>query len=96
MDIVGLAALQTAIRERCRCESEYLESAPVHETHAGEVVWSGEVDVFLLRRHPRAKRAYAWSRPAADGSRTIHVVLESPAVTDAVTAVRSELPHKHT
>jgi hypothetical protein len=89
MDLVGVTALQQAIRERHRCESDYLESAPVHETREGELVWSGEVDVFSLRRHPRAKRAYAWSRPAADGGRTIYVVLELPPVRDAVTAVRS-------
>jgi hypothetical protein len=91
MDVVGLAALQAAIRERYRCESEFLQSAPVHETREGVVVWSGEVDVFLLRRHPRAKHAYAWSQAADDGTRIIHTVLERPPVSDAVTAVRSVL-----
>ena len=34
---------------------------PVHEVFRGETVWQGDVEVFDLTGHPKAKRAYAWS-----------------------------------
>ena len=34
---------------------------PVHEVFNGQTVWHGDVEVFDLTGHPKAKRAYAWS-----------------------------------
>jgi hypothetical protein len=35
--------------------------SPVHETFQGQTVWAGEVEVFDLVGHPKAKRCYAWA-----------------------------------
>ena len=50
------------------CEATWVESVPVTETFSGETVWTGEVQVFELRGHPGAARAYAWSH-ATDGTK---------------------------
>ena len=39
----------------------HVQTVAVHETFQGKVVWGGDVEVFLLVKHPRARRAYAWS-----------------------------------
>ena len=68
MDDAGLPALLDAIRHLEGCEATWIESVPVHETHEGQTVWTGDVQVFDLVKHPKAKRAYAWSH-ATTGTR---------------------------
>jgi len=36
---------------------------PVHEVFQGKTLWQGDVEVFDLAGHPKAKRAYGWSHP---------------------------------
>ena len=88
-----LAYLQVAIQHLHKCGATWLETVPVHEVFQGKTVWQGEVEVFDLNGHPKAKRAYAWSH--LDGKhdeRTRFVaVLEIPPVVDAVTAVRVQI-----
>jgi hypothetical protein len=65
----------------------------VHEVFQGKTVWEGDVEVFDLHGHAKAKRAYAWSH--LDGKhdeRTRFVaVLEIPPVESAETAVRVQI-----
>jgi hypothetical protein len=85
--------LQDAIRDLHGCESQYLETVPVTETFQGETVWQGEVEVFQIRGHPKAKRAYAWSHMAGKndkGTRYV-AVLELPPVTSPQTAVKAAI-----
>ena len=72
------------------CGAEWRETVPVHEVFQGKTVWQGEVEVFDLTGHPKAKRAYAWAHLDGDkDERTRYVaVLEIPPVESAVTAVR--------
>jgi hypothetical protein len=63
---------------------------PVHEVFRGQTAWKGDVEVFDLNGHPKAKRAYAWSHqegPNDEGERFV-AVLEIPPVKDAQTAVQ--------
>jgi hypothetical protein len=91
VDPAGLPALQDAIRHLHGCESTWLESVLVTERFGGETVWDGEVQVFELRGHAGAQRAYAWSH-ATDGPRRRFVaVLGVGPVQDAVTAVRASI-----
>jgi hypothetical protein len=59
----------------------------------GKTVWQGDVEVFDLAGHPKAKRAYAWSHlDGAKDERTRFVaVLEIPPVVSAETAVRVQI-----
>jgi hypothetical protein len=85
--------LQKAIRSLHGCESQHIESVPVTETFQGETVWSGNVEVFNIRGHPKAKRAYAWAHASGEedkGKRYV-AVLELPPVTSPETAVRAAI-----
>ena len=77
-----IAELKTAIRNMHGCESEYVETVPVTETFKGETLWNGDVEVFTIRGHPKAKRAYAWSHATGknDQAKRYVAVLELPPV----------------
>jgi hypothetical protein len=91
MDSAGIPALQDAIRHMHGCESTWVETVPVTERFNGELVWEGEVQVFELVGHPKAKRAYAWSHETDGGKRRFVAVLGLGPVVDAVTAVRASI-----
>lgn len=90
-DYIG--QLQDAIRSLHGCESSYLETVPIHETFQGKTVWQGEVEVFEIRGHPVAKRAYAWSHATGtnDEDKRYVAVLELPPVNSPLTAVRAAI-----
>jgi hypothetical protein len=73
------------------CESTWIESVPVTEKFNGETVWDGEVQVFDLVGHTKAKRAYAWSYATDAGKRKFLTVLQLGPVTNAITAVRAAI-----
>jgi hypothetical protein len=87
MDAAGLPALIEAIRHLHGLEATWLESAPVVETHEGQTIWAGEVQVFAVE-HPKASRVYAWSRETEARKRRFHIVLGIPPVAGPERAVR--------
>ena len=88
-----LAKLQTAVQHLHNCAAVWCETVPVHEVFKGQTVWKGDVEVFDLTGHPKAKRCYAWSHlDGANDERTRFVaVLEIPPVVSADTAVRVQI-----
>jgi len=88
MDEAGTDALREAIKNMHGCDSEWVESVPVVEKFKGEVVWAGEVQVFDLIGHPKAKRAYAWSHATEGTKRRFVAVLGLPPVDGPQAAVR--------
>jgi len=75
------------------CGADHASTVPVHEIFQSQTVWRGEVEVFDLTGHPKAKRAYALSHldePDDSGERFV-AVLEIPPFVDAVTAVRVQI-----
>jgi hypothetical protein len=90
-DYLGL--LQVAVEHLHKCGAIWSKSVFVEEVFRGKVVWSGEVEVFDLTGHPKAKRCYAWSHlDGAKDERTRFVaVLEIPPVVSAETAVRVQI-----
>ena len=88
-----LAKVQVAVSQLHNCGATWRESVPVHEIFRGETVWKGEVEVFDLTGHHKAKRCYAWSHPEnADGTGERFVaVLEIPPVKSPETAVRASI-----
>ena len=73
------------------CESTWIEAVPVTEMFEDEVAWDGEVQVFALRGHPKAERAYAWSYATEGDRRRFVTVLGIGPVQDALTAVRASI-----
>jgi hypothetical protein len=85
-----IARVQVALMQLHNCGATWRETVPVHEVFHGQTVWQGEVEVFDLQDHPKAKRAYAWSHRDGqndEGERFV-AVLEIPPVVSALTAVR--------
>ena len=83
--------LQAAILKLHGCTARYLETVPVSEMFRGETVWEGDVEVFEISGHLKAKRAYAWGHVAgeSDQGRRYVTVLELPPVDSPQTAVRA-------
>lgn len=52
------------------------------------MIWSGDVEVFGLSGHAKAKRAYAWGYSGENPKWEITTVLEIPPVTSPETAVK--------
>ncbi|MGH9927964.1 MAG: hypothetical protein ACREA9_01920, partial [Pyrinomonadaceae bacterium] len=88
-----LEELQDAIRRLHDCEATHVETVPVTETFEGETIWQGEVEVFNIRGHPKARRAYAWAHANGkdDKGKRYVAVLELPPVTSPETAVRAAI-----
>jgi hypothetical protein len=88
-----LARLQVAVSQLHDCGAVWRETTPVHEMFQGKTVWQGDVEVFDLSGHPKAKRAYAWSHldGAKDERERFVAVLEIPPVVSAETAVRVQI-----
>ncbi len=85
-----IAELQDAIRRLHGCESTHVETVPVTEMFRGETVWQGDVEVFNIRGHTRATRAYAWAHASGknDKGTRIVTVLELPPVDSPESAVK--------
>ena len=88
-----IAELADVIRALHGSEASYVETVPVKETHQGETVWEGDVEVFDLEGHPKANRVYAWAHETDDADRPKrHVtVLHIPPVVSPVLAVRASI-----
>jgi len=82
-----------SISQLHNCGVVYRETVPVHEIFQGQTVWKGEVEVFDLAGHPKANRAYAWSRRdgVKDETERYVTVLELPPVASPLTAVRASI-----
>jgi hypothetical protein len=88
-----ISRLQVAVEQLHGCGAIHRETVPVHEVFRGQTVWQGEVEVFDLTGHPKAKRAYGWSHREGkndEGERFV-AVLEIPPVISPVTAVRASI-----
>ena len=89
-----LDRLKTAIEDMHKCSACYLRTQLVDESVGGKTVWIGEVEVFTLTRHPKAKMCYAWSShkgKKAEGEDRIFAVLGIPPVDSPQAAARASL-----
>ena len=88
-----LARLQLAIQHLHNCGAVHRDTVPVQEIFNGETLWSGDVEVFGLTGHPKAKRAFGWSHPDGNDNKTERfvAVLEIPPVVSPQTAVKMSI-----
>src|SRR5262245_10320946 len=82
--------LQETILRLHGCESEHIATVPVTETFQGKTVWQGDVEIFRIRGHPKAKRCYAWAHEIDGGKRYV-AVLGVPPVDSPQTAVEASI-----
>jgi hypothetical protein len=88
-----IAALRMVIREMHHCRAVYYKTIHVNETLEGKTVWAGEVEVFNLIDHPKAKRCFAWAHleDEKDEKTRYVAVLELPPVDSALRAVQASI-----
>lgn len=82
--------LREVIKRLHGSDSTHVETVPVKETHQGQIVWEGEVEVFDLHDHPQTSRVYAWAHDTedADNPRRHVTVLHIPPATSPRKAVQ--------
>ena len=80
-----IARLQVTVEQLHNCSAIHSETVPVHEVFGGKTLWQGNVEVFTLHNHPKAKRAYAWTHGDPEEFMT---VLELPPVDSPQSAVK--------
>lgn len=93
MKTTSKTSAQKAYIERLRgviehlhgCKAVWEASTPVHEVFRGKTVWQGDVEVYALTGHPKARRCYGWSYGEPEQFITI---LELPPVDSAQAAVK--------
>lgn len=85
--------VKLAVEHLHNCAATHRATVPVHEVFKGRTIWQGDVEVFDLTGHPKAKRAYAWSHLDGknDECTRFVAVLEIPPVESAETAVRVQI-----
>lgn len=85
-----ISQVNVAVSQLHNCGATWIKTVPVREVFQGKTIWQGDVEVFDLYGHPKAKRAYAWSHlDGAKDERTRFVaVLEIPPVDSPETAVK--------
>lgn len=85
-----LDRLAIAVGHMHDCAVTHRATVPVTEVFEGRTIWRGQVEVFDLHGHPKAKRAYAWAHTAGkdDTGERFVAVLELPPVTSPKTAVK--------
>jgi hypothetical protein len=87
-----IAEIQAVFLKLHGCDASYVESVPVVEEFEGETIWQGDVEVFDLTGHPKAKRGYVWGYIVTDGGgRRYFTVLELPPVDSPQTAVKAAI-----
>jgi len=73
-------------------DSTHVESVPIKETFKGKTVWEGIVEVFDLKGHPKATRAYAWAYETDNPKKPKHViVLHMGPITSPLLAVQAAI-----
>lgn len=89
--------LRDVIHKLHGAEATYVQSVSVTETHNGETLWDGVVEVFDLIGHPKANRIYAWSHDTDDPQcpRQHITVLHIPPVISPQTAVKAVIVREY-
>lgn len=84
-----LEELENVIVKRHGCEAALVDAVQVSESFPERMPWFGNVVIFDLTGHPKAKRCYAWGHRKAKGDWEITTMLELPPVTSPQSAVRT-------
>jgi len=77
--------LKLTIEHLHNCGATWRATAPVREIFRGKTLWQGDVEVYDLTGHPKAKRCYGWSFGEPEEFITI---LELPPVDSPESAVK--------
>ena len=85
-----LEALQRIIAEIHGCSSEHWDTVHVREVLGETVIWEGDVEIFYVFGHPKARRCFAWvwERSSIGQMVRFFAILDSTFVHSAEDAVK--------
>jgi hypothetical protein len=83
--------LRQAVESQHGGRATLVQSVPVSDAFEGQPAFHGTIAVFDLAGHPKATRAYAWTRELPDGKVRTYAVLHLPPVTSPQDAVRAAI-----
>lgn len=86
--IKNLGEAITAMHE-CRCS--HFGTEHVKETHNGETLFDGNVEIFQLEGHPDASVAYGWGWQGEDDEIQYIGILQISPVDSAANAVKAAI-----
>jgi hypothetical protein len=81
--------LQAAVQGLHKCGAIHSETVSVHEQFQGRSLWQGNVEVFDLYGHPKAKRCFAWVQPNSGKGTRYVALLNFWPVTSPQAAVKA-------
>ena len=91
-----IASLKQAVEGLHNAKAKYKKKTHVKETFEGQLVWEGDVYIFDLKDHPKAKLAYAWSSPVeGSDNKRFYAVLHAPPIKSAQDAVRASIANDY-
>jgi hypothetical protein len=91
-----IEALKQSICENHHCEAIYIQSVLVEETDQDKILWTGQVELFEVRGHEKAKIAYGWWQEDSEtGLVTILALTPTMEARKAVQAYLMSLDESH-
>lgn len=92
MTDISTDKFQHAVESRHGGKATLVQSVPVDSYVQGQPVWLGTVHIFDLKRHPTAKRAYAWASSIEGGNEDrFFTALHAPPIISPALAVRAAM-----
>ena len=91
MSEVSTDQLKAAVESQHGGRASFAQSVPVSDSWEGQPAWHGTIAVFDLTGHPKATRAYAWTRELPDGKVRTYAVLHLGPVQSPADAVRAAI-----
>jgi hypothetical protein len=82
-------ALLNAIENRAKCGAIHIQTQPVRLAIDGEVAWAGKVEVFQLKNHPHAQKAFGWGFQNSQNKMEYVTVIGVPPLDNPVSAVKA-------
>ena len=86
-----IQALTHRIEEAHAVRATHLQTVLVERTEKGKVLWSGEVEIFQVEGHPKAKTAYGWGMEGTGEAIEWVTILGLTPTVDANKAVQAYL-----
>jgi hypothetical protein len=90
-----LTLLQSAIQQAHQCTAVHSQTVPVHEMHAGQTIWKGEVEIFDLDGHAESKKCYAWLHEVKERNIRFMTALQNRVISSPEMAVKSAIFFGH-
>jgi hypothetical protein len=91
--VTYIEKLREVVQHLHGVQARHVQSVPIKEMFQGRTVWEGVVEVFDLKGHPKASRAYAWSHETDDPQNPTRnvTVLHLPPIDSPLAAVRAAI-----